>query len=210
MWGVQFLRNLRSEQAAETRGKLLEAAKTLFAEKGYHGTPVRAINRKINKGDGILYHYFPGGKREILTVLLSQSFEYRLSEIKLTHQTLGAMTLRTALITIINRMYELFMNDLELMKIIFRENDLLDLKEMKQLSDLIQEQTELLADFLRKSHEKGEIKLLNFTLAARQLYSMSMQGLISQVIGIGLIKDGNIQKYFEETVDFTLDLWKNA
>ena len=64
----------RKEQATATREKLLETAKNLFAEMGYHGTPVRAITRQIQKGDGILYHYFPGGKQEIMSVLLRESF----------------------------------------------------------------------------------------------------------------------------------------
>ncbi|WP_209859861.1 TetR/AcrR family transcriptional regulator [Paenibacillus shirakamiensis] len=200
---------MRKEQAAETRENLLEAAKSLFAEKGYHGTPVRAINRKINKGDGILYHYFPGGKREILTVLLKENFEYRRSEIRRTLQTIEAMNLRRALLTISTRMHELFMDDVELMKILFRENHVLDLDETTQLSNLIQEQVLLFADFLRKSHAKGEIKEMNFILAARQFLTMIMQSTIGPVIGINIIEDVNIDTYHEQMVDFTCDLWKN-
>jgi len=203
------VRNIRQEQAAETREKLLAAAKTLFAEKGYHGTPVRAINRKINKGDGILYHYFPGGKREILTVLLGESFEYRRNEVKLAHQTIEAMAIRDALVTIISRMHELFLADLELMRILFRENDLLDLEETKQLSDFIQMQVQLFAELLRRSHEKGEIRDMNFSLAARQFLSMVMQSTIGEVVGINIINHDNIQQYHEEMIDFTLGLWKN-
>ncbi|WP_232058245.1 TetR/AcrR family transcriptional regulator [Cohnella abietis] len=203
------MRNLRKEQAAETREKLLEAAKTLFAEKGYHATPVRAINRKIDKGDGILYHYFPGGKREILSVLLHESFEYKRNEIKLIHENIGAMTIRDALAAILNRMNELFISDLELIRIMFRENHLLESDETKQLSDFVQGQIHLLAGFLRRSHEKGEIKNLNFKLAARQFLSMGMQGRIGQAVGINLIDDdGDINKYTEDIIDFSLDLWK--
>ena len=56
--------------AAETRSKLLESAQKMFAEKGYKGTSVRMINRSIGLADGILYHYFPGGKKEIFKAVL--------------------------------------------------------------------------------------------------------------------------------------------
>lgn len=54
--------NMRDVQAAESRQKLLNSAQRLFAEKGYKGTPVREINRSAHLADGLLYHYFPGGK----------------------------------------------------------------------------------------------------------------------------------------------------
>lgn len=54
----------RSEQAVETRQCLLDTAKKLFATNGYTLTSVRSINRELSMSDGILYHYFPGGKRK--------------------------------------------------------------------------------------------------------------------------------------------------
>lgn len=65
--------NLRVEQAAATRQKLLESAQKLFAENGYQGTPVRAINRNADLADGLLYHYFPGGKKEIFQAVVEKN-----------------------------------------------------------------------------------------------------------------------------------------
>ena len=53
----------RQEQAAGTRRRLLDSAKQLFYEKGCSATSVRSINRAIGIADGILYHYFPGGRK---------------------------------------------------------------------------------------------------------------------------------------------------
>ncbi|MGA9173636.1 MAG: helix-turn-helix domain-containing protein [Thermoactinomyces sp.] len=49
----------RDLQAAKRRKQLLEAAKKLFAEKGYHNTSTKEINRAIGMADGLIYHYFP-------------------------------------------------------------------------------------------------------------------------------------------------------
>ncbi|NBD22935.1 TetR family transcriptional regulator [Paenibacillus sp. T1] len=199
----------RKEQATATREKLLETAKNLFAEMGYHGTPVRAITRQIQKGDGILYHYFPGGKQEIMSVLLRESFEHRVYEIKqLTNETIEHLPMREALLAIMGKINELFLDDLDLMRILFRENDLLDLEEAKQLSVMMSERVESIADFLRRRHAKGEIRTMNFTLAARQLMSMWMQFTYSAIIGIAVVSEPDVVAYLEEMVDFTLSLWQ--
>ncbi|QHT60222.1 TetR/AcrR family transcriptional regulator [Paenibacillus lycopersici] len=199
----------RKEQATATRDKLLETAKNLFAEMGYHGTPVRAITRQIQKGDGILYHYFPGGKQEIMAVLLKESFEHRVREIKqLTNETIENLPLRDALLVILGKIRELFLNDLDLMRILFRENDLFDLVEAKQLSVMMSERVESIAEFLRRRHVRGEIRAMNFTFAARQLLSMWMQYTYSAIVGIKMVPEPDMTAYMEEMVDFTLSLWQ--
>ncbi|WP_219836237.1 TetR/AcrR family transcriptional regulator [Paenibacillus sp. R14(2021)] len=201
--------NTRKEQALATREKLLETAKALFAETGYHGTPVRAITRQIGMGDGILYHYFPGGKQEIMSVLLRESFKRRELEIvRLTNEANEELPLRDALQVMTTKFNELFVNDLDLMRILFRENDLLDLEEAKQLSVMLKEQTERIADFLRRRHAKGEIRPMNFSLAAQQFSSMWMQYTLSTISGIKLVTEPDVAAYMEEMIDFTLSLWR--
>lgn len=199
-------RNTRQEQAAETRENLLAAAKSLFAEKGYHATPVRAINQKLKMGDGIIYHYFPGGKREVLSVLLSEGFANKLNKLKQSDNIIDDLPLKEALHSIYERMDDMFMEDLELMKVLFKENDMFDLIEAKQLASFIKERNEWLSSFLRKRYEKGEIKNINFNYAGRQFISLCMQNIISTVVGIGVSNE----EERVEMIDFTIDLWKNS
>ncbi|CAM3312101.1 TetR/AcrR family transcriptional regulator [Paenibacillus lupini] len=202
-------RNIRKEQAAETREKILEAAKSLFAEKGYHGTPVREITRKIGMGDGILYHYFPGGKREIMSVLLRESFEHRRKEIQQINRVIEEMDLRDAMMTIKRRIYELFTADMDLTRILFRENELLGFEEAEQLTTLLREQSAIFEEFLKDRHERGEIRDLDFRIASRQFLSTSLHAIMSKSVGIQLLNEPDVYKYMEENVDFTIDLWKN-
>ena len=67
--------NMRQEQAAATRRKLLDSAGKLFAQNGYKGTSVRSINRNVGVADGLLYHYFPGGKEEIFMTIVKESMK---------------------------------------------------------------------------------------------------------------------------------------
>ena len=66
---------MRQEQAAETKQKLLDSARKLFAERGFSGTPVRSINRSVGLADGLLYHYFLKNRYRWLPELLKQRAE---------------------------------------------------------------------------------------------------------------------------------------
>jgi AcrR family transcriptional regulator len=202
-------RNIRKEQAAETREKILEAAKSLFAEKGYHGTPVREITRKIGMGDGILYHYFPGGKREIMSVLLRESFEHRRKEIQQINRVIEEMDLRDAMMTIKRRFYELFTGFMDLTLFFFRDIVLFGFEEAEQLTTLLREQSAIFEEFLKDRHERGEIRDLDFRIASRQFLSTSLHAIMSKSVGIQLLNEPDVYKYMEENVDFTIDLWKN-
>jgi len=48
----------RERERAETRGKILEAARRMFVQKGYDGTTMRAIAAKIGYTPTAIYHHF--------------------------------------------------------------------------------------------------------------------------------------------------------
>lgn len=202
-------RNLRQEQAAETRQKLLASAKALFAEKGYNGTSVRNINQALKMADGILYHYFPGGKREILSVLLKESFEQMRQELNDFNSDMEMLPLEEALTKIYMLGNQIYTGDLELMKILARESDVMDLKETTQLSDLIQERQNWFKEFLYRRHENGEIRHMDFELAAKQFMSISVMNIVSMIIKIDFIGEISEDVYRKQVINYTIDLWKN-
>jgi len=55
----------RQSRGVETRNSILEAAKALFAERGYEGTTTHQIARRAGTSVGALYRYF-SGKEAIL------------------------------------------------------------------------------------------------------------------------------------------------
>src|SRR2546426_11125434 len=48
----------RERERAETRGKILDAARRMFVLKGYEGTTMRAIAAKIGYTPTAIYHHF--------------------------------------------------------------------------------------------------------------------------------------------------------
>lgn len=56
--------------AAATRKRILDAARTLFAQSGYSGTSMRDLADHLGMTSAALYYHFPG-KEELLSALVS-------------------------------------------------------------------------------------------------------------------------------------------
>ena len=54
-----------TEKQPATRTRLVESALSLFSRNGYAATGVKAILAEAKAPYGSLYHWFPGGKREL-------------------------------------------------------------------------------------------------------------------------------------------------
>lgn len=67
----------RKEKATLKKEEILIAAKELFAKQGYHATSTRSINTAIGASDGLMYHYFPGGKKELLLAVVEHELNIR-------------------------------------------------------------------------------------------------------------------------------------
>lgn len=62
------------EQEKSTRDRIFEAAVTLFAQKGYHGTSMRDLARAVGIKESSLYNHFPG-KGSLLEAVLAYQLE---------------------------------------------------------------------------------------------------------------------------------------
>ncbi|MFJ2897775.1 TetR/AcrR family transcriptional regulator [Streptomyces sp. NPDC087218] len=61
----------RRRDSAATRQRLLEAARDLFAERGYEATTVRSIAERAGANQALLFRYF-GSKQGLLTEVVAQ------------------------------------------------------------------------------------------------------------------------------------------
>jgi len=63
----------RRRESAETRQRILDAARDLFVENGFEATSMRAIAQRIEYTPTAIYHHF-ANKETLLTELCSQDF----------------------------------------------------------------------------------------------------------------------------------------
>src|ERR1700722_10855382 len=61
---------------ANTRGEIVEAAKRVFAAKGYDGTSLRAVAREAGVDPALVHHYFDG-KASLFVAAMSLPFDPR-------------------------------------------------------------------------------------------------------------------------------------
>lgn len=53
------MRTIDQQAHAKARHRILDAARAIFAEKGYHGASMNDVARGAGLGKAALYHYFP-------------------------------------------------------------------------------------------------------------------------------------------------------
>ncbi|MEK3687042.1 TetR/AcrR family transcriptional regulator [Paenibacillus sp. FSL R10-2736] len=198
----------RSEQAVETRQCLLDTAKKLFATNGYTLTSVRSINRELSMSDGILYHYFPGGKKEILSVILREGLQRSFAVMSELNDELEDMPLREAL----NRIYwqgdRLFSDDPDLFQILLKESDNLELNETQLLSDVLLERTKWFTGFLARRYENGEIREMDFSIASQNFWASSLTNWIGKLLKIEFLRKLESDTDREKIIEHTLNLWR--
>ena len=192
--------NKRESQAAESRERLLKSAAALFAQKGYRGTSIREINRSIDMADGLLYHYFPGGKKEIFLKVYEDSLKKALDSFKEGRNTEENTVLPLA--EMLEKIYQDFLmlvnDNIDVIRTIFREEEILDaiVKEDALRSMCGNEQG--LAELLRIKYKKGEIKEMDFECAASTILQLLYNTIMGMAFGFDY-KDteGLRHRYFE-------------
>ena len=200
---------LRKEQAEITRQKLLKSARALFSEKGYNGTSVRSISRQVGLADGILYHYFPGGKRELFQTIVIQSFKEVQNDVKLNQERLndGEATVEQFFTEAFRLFTDTVNKNIDIIRIILKENDVQEFISAKQILSVTNSQKECIADFLKSRAMKGELRNLDFNTAASAIVSALVNYMILKAMNIDMSEIIN-EEILQRNIKYYMDLWK--
>jgi len=197
----------RQEQAAESRRHLLDAALKLFAENGYSATPVRDINRTAGVADGLLYHYFPDGKKEILLVLVAEKISEIMALLRSGAEGLDDLPLDEALEQVFQNWFEVFHGRRDIIKILLKENEAMQIVEREKLAEIICQGDRWFPEFLRKRAQKGEIREIDYISATEALGAVLYSYFLAVLTGIGpgVLGDEARRK---RLIAYQVDLWK--
>lgn len=197
----------RQEQAAETRQKLLDAARKLFAENGYDATTTRSINHAINMADGLLYHYFPGGKREMLQVMVDEECEKMIPEFQSLKEDYEDLSVEEVANLVCREWFILFCKLEDVLMILLRQNKVMQLVDPEKIRKAIFSVENWFPEFLRHRAEKGEIREMDYYAATEVLQSV----IISNVFfGLsGLVPALSWDDKLENLIKYQVSLWRN-
>lgn len=202
---------MRDAQAAESRQKLLDSAQRLFAEKGYKGTPVREINRSANLADGLLYHYFPGGKKEIFQVVLKENMRQILTALaeKNRMEAYLAMPLQEVLEMAYRNFAEVIDQHMDIIRMLFRENEVQEFVTREQLLELTNGKKFWLQELLEKKYAMGEVSRMDFETAAVTVNAILMNHLVAKAFGLDTNKMDN-PVFRKRMITYLVDMWKKT
>lgn len=192
--------NKRETQAAETKEKLLRSASSLFSHKGYRATSIREINRGAAMADGLLYHYFPGGKKEIFLKVYEDSMSRVLDSFKEKRniEEYASLPLVQMLETIYQDFTTVVDDNIDVIRTILREEEIQDSIVKEDALSSMCGNVQWLTELLNIKYKNGEIKEMDFECAA----STILQLLYNRIMGIAFgFSDKNMsgmrQRYFE-------------
>lgn len=186
----------RDMQAAERKQQILDTAKRLFAEKGYHATSMRDLNKEIGMGEALTYHYFPGGKLEILNSVLQNAQEERISSIvgffRETFQSAAALD--EILFALIQGISERLQSDKAYFQILLRERNLLDEAQQEAIGRLTKQPFKEMADYLAQLSAQGKIRSMDFEMAASQFLSHVVFMIVQDQINGKVLQDAQMKR----------------
>jgi AcrR family transcriptional regulator len=202
-------RTNRDLQAAERRVQILQGAKELFAKHGYHGTSIRTLNKHIEITDGLLYHYFPGGKQELLETIFQEAQVIRLKIMDDLIVGIGpGQPLEEALYLLVSSMVKTMVGDKDFMKIMLRDSESILSEEKNFFSEMILQRHQALTDALARRAKDGEIREMDYQAAAKQVISIGVMVVFSEVTELNLIDKSDVDSYLKNMVTYTVSLWK--
>ncbi len=200
--------NHRQEQAMETRHKLLGIAKKLFANNGYNATPVRSISKAAEVSDGLLYHYFPNGKKEMLSCLVKEGLIEHMKNIYNYNEETESLSLKEVLTKLYLNTDSFLTGDIDIIRILFKESEIIEIDETDLISQILHERVKWFIEFLKRRHIKGEIKDMDFEMAAKQFIAMSINNMLGKIIKIDFFKEFSDSSEIDRVIKQILLSWE--
>ena len=199
--------NIRKEQAENTKQKLLDSARLLFAENGYKGTSVRSINRRLNLADGPLYHYFPGGKKEIFQAIVTRNFLKVAEEIqKKRYEDLKDIPLEEILEERFLHFTKTVEENIDIIKILVKENNVTEFISKENIAQIINCNKKNFTEFLKSRSEIGEIGVFDYDSAADTIWASLANYIIIKAMELPI--NGFNSEKIKRLIKYHVELWK--
>jgi len=147
----------RERERKRRRQAMLDAARTVFAERGYANATLDEIAERAEFGKGTLYNYFERGKEGLLFTVFDDTLDELEELIRTVFQEefRNGRSLREAFHTFLIRYFELIHDQQDLFLVLAREAYSMALSDNPEWSQFFHRQHERLVDALVPALEKA-------------------------------------------------------
>jgi len=200
--GISDLRRAKNlERKNLTRERLLEAARKLFAKKGYHNTLISDIVKEAGVGQGTFYRNFVD-KRDIFENLLDMLMNRLLEPFSDMSNSMpkDEKEYRDASIRAITKMVEIVMANREMVYILVREAITVDRELENKIFNIQMRFAELAKYYLDYAIEKQFARRCDSEIVSKSIVGLGFSFLNMWLNGLIDEKDAN--RIIGEVVDF--------
>lgn len=197
----------RQEQAQESRQRLLSAARELFVRNGYAETSVHSLCASLGVASSLLYHYFPGGKRELMQVLVTREMRELINELNAQNEGLDALPVEEMLERLYQGINATVLRHADVFRLFLQEKEVRELVAYDRLRALLLGRQKWFAALLRERAARGEICTMDFVSAADTLDSLMLYHLAMELSGFAPSRlSGEAQR--KRMIAYQVSLWK--
>ncbi|WP_238654002.1 TetR/AcrR family transcriptional regulator [Paenibacillus piscarius] len=200
----------RDLQAIERREQLLQSAKELFASQGYHATTTRQITKHIGMADGLIYHYFPEGKKQILDIILKEFLDERYQLVESDIAALeNTMPIQELLLSLGRIFLNYIGNDKQVLLILLKEKSVFSEEYTKSFNEHVHLIMGQIMKVIQIYVDRKEIKPFDVFMMVNQFWSSIYSYIIQDVFfdQYNLYRS-EPESYLKQVVEHTVLTWK--
>ena len=187
---------------------VLAALVQTFRQHGYEGASLSMLSQASGLGRSSLYHYFPNGKKEMLSCLVKEGLIEHMKNIYNYNEEVEILPLKEVLTKLYLNTDSFLTGDIDIIKILFRESEIIEIEETDLISQILHERVKWFIEFLKRRHLKGEIKDMDFEMAAKQFIAMSINNMLGKIIKIDFFKEFSDSTEIDRVIKQILLSWE--
>lgn len=165
----------RERERLMRRRAMLQAAKAVFAEKGYMNATLEEIAQRAEFGKGTLYNYFEGGKEDILFAILDELHDELIDVIRetFTPARRAGRPFREQFHAFVEACFSFFLERRDLFLILMKEAHLLIFSDDQEKARYFKRQQDrvvgAMVPMLEEAVRRGELKPLPLPSVAHMI-----------------------------------------
>ena len=166
----------RERERKRRRQAMLNAARAVFADKGYADATLDEIAERAEFGKGTLYNYFEGGKEELFLAVFDEATRELEALIQTVfYESVADRPLRETVHAFVVRYFETIRDQQDLFLVLVKEIHAIAFSDEAERARFFERQQErvlgTLVPVLREAIDRGEIRGLSPSLVANILFT---------------------------------------